>query len=231
MAPVQTQTTTLPAYHTSQPLVLTGRISKPPTRSTRNTNNNTSKPLLSYSPQIPTAHPDIPISLLRNKLLLTCRPYIPSSLAHDAQTDGIYSRASHWITSRSLAASRHGKAKRYFVLHTDDFTFQQVSSAWEARVCAAGSRPIDAGNGVVVFVKERREWEAVMRGYRRQGKRAGELVRTKEKEVERRWREMWRGKCNSGGGEEGVGLAKEGGQGPMWYLVKSGVERIRRGEA
>jgi hypothetical protein len=95
-------------------------------------------------------------------------------------------------------------------------------------VCSQGSRGIDAGNGVVVFVKERREWEAVMRGYRRQGKRAGELVRTREKDVEKRWRDMWRGRCGFGREAEG---GKEGGQGPMWVLVKSGVERIRKGEA
>jgi hypothetical protein len=39
---------------------------------------------------------------------------------------------------------------------------------------------------------------------------------------------MWRGRCGFGSEAEG---GKEGGQGPMWVLVKSGVERIRRGEA
>lgn len=225
MAPVQTQTIT--AHQFSHPItVLSGRVSKPATRTTTRTSTAPNKSLLSYSPQIPASHPDIPISLLRNKLLLTCRPYIPSKLVHSALSDGIYSRASHWITPLSLAASRHGKSKRYYVLHTEDFSLQQVSSAWEARVCSNGSRGIDAGNGVVIFVRERREWMSFMRGYRRQGKRAGELMRCKEKDVERGWREKWRGRCGLD-----VEERKEGGQGPYWVLVRSGVERIRKGEA
>ncbi|OAK93812.1 hypothetical protein IQ06DRAFT_91784 [Phaeosphaeriaceae sp. SRC1lsM3a] len=232
MAPVQTQTAT--AHHFPNPIaVLSSRVTKPPqTRSKRNTTANTStsgtstnKSLLSYSPQIPSPHPDIPISLLRNKLLLTCRQYIPSRLLTPAFTDGIYVRATHWITSSSLAASRGGKAKRYYVLHTEDFSLQQVSSAWEARVCSGGSKSIDAGNGVSLFVKERREWVAFMRGYKRGARGAGELMRGKERENERRWREGWRARW----GLDSDG--KEGGQGPMWVVVKSGVERIKRGEA
>ena len=219
MAPVQTQTMT--DHQFNNPIaVLSGRISKPPARSTR-----TSKPLLSYSPQIPTAHPDINLSLLRNKLLLTCRQYIPSHLLHDALADGIYSRAERWITPSSQTASRCGKKKRYYILHTDSFTLQQVSSAWEARICSA-SQPIDAGNGVVLFVKERTEWDAFMRGYRRQGKRAGQLMRLKEKDTERAWRESWKRRC----GCEGEGR-KEVNAGPMWVLVKSAVGKIARGEA
>jgi hypothetical protein len=208
MAPVQTQTIATHQFPTDS-------VSK---RSTR------SKPLLSYSPQIPTAHPDINIPLLRNKLLLICRQYIPSSLLHSALADGLYARASHWITPSSLAACRHGKSKRYYILHTDSFTFQQVGSAWEARICS-GSQPIDAGNGVVLFVKERSEWDAFMRGYRCQGRRVGELMRGRERETERGWREGWRRRC----GVDGKG--REVNAGPMWVLVKSAVGRIARGEA
>ncbi|KAF2824827.1 hypothetical protein CC86DRAFT_296182 [Ophiobolus disseminans] len=215
MAPVQTQTITAHQFP-----VLSGRISKPPARSTR-----TSKPLLSYSPQIPTAHPDINLPLLRNKLLLACRQYVPSHLLHAALADGIYSRAERWITPSSQLASGCGKKKRYYILHACDFTFQQVSSAWEARICS-GSQPIDAGNGVVLFVKERSEWDAFMRGYRRQGKRAGQLMRFVERDTERGWREMWRRRC---GGEEAG--RKEGSAGPMWVLVRSAVAKIGRGEA
>ncbi|KAH4235910.1 hypothetical protein HBI05_138590 [Parastagonospora nodorum] len=157
MAPTQTQTLTSHHEQFSKPITLTGRISKPATRTTTRTPTNPNKSLLSYTPQIPPPHPDIPISLLRNKLLLQCRPYIPSRLLHEALADGLYARATHWITPASLTASRHGKHKRYFVLHTSDFSLQQVGSAWEARVCA-NSRGIDAGNGVTLFVRERSEW-------------------------------------------------------------------------
>ncbi|KAH3996135.1 hypothetical protein HBI38_186880 [Parastagonospora nodorum] len=163
MAPTQTQTLTSHHEQFSKPITLTGRISKPATRTTTRTPTNPNKSLLSYTPQIPPPHPDIPISLLRNKLLLQCRPYIPSRLLHEALADGLYARATHWITPASLTASRHGKHKRYFVLHTSDFSLQQVGSAWEARVCA-NSRGIDAGNGVTLFVRERSEWVSFVRG-------------------------------------------------------------------
>lgn len=87
----------------------------------------------------------------------------------------------------------------------------------------ANSRGIDAGNGVVLFVRERSEWVAFLRGYKRQGRRAGVLVREGEREVERKQREGWRGRC-------GVGEGK-GGEGAYWVLVRGAVERIRRGEA
>ncbi|KAH7082282.1 hypothetical protein FB567DRAFT_530941 [Paraphoma chrysanthemicola] len=222
MAPIQTQTMT--AHQFSNPMiVISGRISKTQGRSTR----TGSKALLSYTPQIPTEHPDINLSLLRNKLLLQCRQYIPSHMLHDALADGIYSRAERWITPSSQAASRFGKKKRYYVLHTESFKLQQVGSAWEARVCSA-SQSIDAGNGVVLFVKERPEWDAFMRGYRRQGKRAGQLMRLKEKDMERSWREKWKTTC---GFESGAHPLKEVNAGPMWVLVKTAVGRIVKGEA
>jgi hypothetical protein len=223
MAPVQTQTIT--PHQFKNPITViraSGRISKPPARSTRTQNRS----LLSQTPQIPAAHPDINITLLRNKLLLQCRAYIPSSLLHEALADGIYSRAQRWITPSSQCASKLGKRKRYYVLQTSDFTFTSMGSAWEARILSGGSQPIDAGNGVTVFVKERKEWDAFMAGYRRQGKRAGQLERLRQKDTERGWREMWRVKC---GMEESGG--KEGGAGPMWVLVKSAVGRIVKGEA
>ncbi|KAF1842968.1 uncharacterized protein K460DRAFT_367887 [Cucurbitaria berberidis CBS 394.84] len=225
MAPVQTQTIT--PHQFSNPLTVirvSGRVSKPPARSTR-----TSKPLLSHSPQIPTAHPDINLTLLRNKLLLTCRQYLPSDLLHEALADGIYSRAERWITPRSQSASKYGKKKRYYVLHTSTFTFQSSGSAWEARILSGGSQPIDAGNGVVVFVKERSEWDAFLRGYRRQGKRAGQLMRLKQKDTERVWRDAWKRKC--GMDEVAAAGKKEVNAGPMWVLVKSAIARIVRGEA
>ncbi|KAF9690783.1 hypothetical protein EKO04_011079 [Ascochyta lentis] len=232
MASVQTQTMSAPHTFTT---VLRGhggqnnQMPKPSTRSTR-----ASKPLLAYSPNIAPAHPDINMTLLRNKLILTCRHYIPSALLHEAVADGIWSSASRWITPSSQAASKYGKRKRYYVLHTDSFTFQPVSSAWEARI-VADSAPIDAGNGVVIFVKERREWTAFMRGYRRQGKRgAGQLLKEKQQSVERGWKEEWKRKCGlSGEGDSpGKGSAKrEVNAGPMWVLVKSAVGRIVRGEA
>ena len=100
----------------------------------------------------------------------------------------------------------------------------------------ADSAPIDAGNGVVIFVKERREWTAFMRGYRRQGKRgAGQLLKEKQQNVERAWKDEWKRKCglsSEGGGSPGKGSAKrEINAGPMWVLVKSAVGRIVRGEA
>lgn len=206
------------------------QLPKPSTRSTR-----ASKPLLAYSPNIAPAHPDINMTLLRNKLILTCRHYIPSALLHEAVADGIWSSASRWITPSSQTASKYGKRKRYYVLHTDSFTFQPVSSAWEARI-VADSAPIDAGNGVVIFVKERKEWTAFMRGYRRQGKRgAGQLLKEKQQSVERGWKEEWKRKCGlSGEGVDspGKGTAKrEINAGPMWVLVKSAVGRIVRAEA
>ena len=174
------------------------------------------------------------MTLLRNKLILTCRSYIPRALLHEAVADGIWSSASRWITPTSQAASKYGKRKRYYVLHTDSFTFQPVSSAWEARI-VADSAPIDAGNGVVIFVKERKEWTAFMRGYRRQGKRsAGQLLKEKQQSVERGWKDEWKRKCGlSGEGDSpGKGSAKrEVNAGPMWVLVKSAVGRIVRGEA
>ncbi|KAJ8116964.1 hypothetical protein OPT61_g1728 [Boeremia exigua] len=207
----------------------TASIQKPSTRSTR-----ASKPLLAYSPNIVPAHPDINMTLLRNKLILTCRNYIPKPLLHEAVADGIWSSASRWITPASQVASKYGKRKRYYVLHTDGFTFQPVSSAWEARI-VADSAPIDAGNGVVIFVKERREWIAFMRGYRRQGKRgAGQLLKEKQQSVERGWKEEWKRKCGLGGEGEspGKGSAKrEVNAGPMWVLVKSAVGRIAKDEA
>ena len=186
MAPVQTQTMT--SHQFDNPVTViraSGRISKPPARSTRTQN----KALLSHSPQIPTAHPDINITLLRNKLLLQCRRYLPSDLLHEALADGIYSRATHWITPCSSAASKFGKRKRYYVLDSSTFTFQSLGSAWEARILSGGSQPIDAGNGVIIFVKERKEWDAFMAGYRRQGKRAGQLMKHKQKDTERGWRD------------------------------------------
>lgn len=221
MAPVQTQTIT---PHQFPVIRVSGRISKPPpARSTR-----TSKPLLSHSPQIPTVHPDINLALLRNKLILTCRQYLRSDLLHEALADGLYSRAERWITPSSQSASRLGKKKRYYVLDTSTFTFQSTGSAWEARILSGGSQPIDAGNGVVVFVKERSEWDAFLRGYRRQGKRAGQLMRLKQKDTERVWRDAWKRKC---GMEELLEGKKEVNAGPMWVLVKSAVARIVRGEA
>lgn len=92
----------------------------------------------------------------------------------------------------------------------------------------SGSQGIDAGNGVVVFVKERGEWEAFMRGYRRGGRRVGELLGGREREVERGWREGWKVKC---GIDAGNGNLKEVNAGPMWVLVKGAVGRICRGEA
>ena len=83
----------------------------------------------------------------------------------------------------------------------------------------------------MLFVKERSEWDAFMRGYRRQGKRAGQLMRLKEKDTERAWREKWKRRC---GFDEGVGGGrnlKEVNAGPMWVLVKSAVGRIVKGEA
>lgn len=232
MASVQTQTMSAPHTFTT---VLRGhggqsQLPKPSTRSTR-----ASKPLLAYSPNIAPAHPDINMTLLRNKLILTCRHYIPSALLHEAVADGIWSSASRWITPSSQTASKYGKRKRYYVLHTDSFTFQPVSSAWEARI-VADSAPIDAGNGVVIFVKERKEWTAFMRGYRRQGKRgAGQLLKEKQQSVERGWKEEWKRKCGlsgEGGDSPGKGTAKrEINAGPMWVLVKSAVGRIVRGEA
>jgi hypothetical protein len=182
--------------------------------------------LLSHSPQIPTAHPDINITLLRNKLLLQCRQYASSDLLHEALADGIYSRAERWITPSSQAASKFGKRKRYYVLDTTSFTLESMGSAWEARILSGGSQPIDAGNGVVVFVKERREWDAFLAGYRRQGKRAGQLMRLKQKDTERGWREAWKRKCGMEEGEK-----KEVNAGPMWVLVKSAVAKIVKGEA
>lgn len=94
----------------------------------------------------------------------------------------------------------------------------------------SSSQPIDAGNGVVLFVKERSEWDAFMRGYRRQGKRAGQLMRLVERDTEKGWREMWKRRC----GFEGDGLGnvkKEVNAGPMWVLVKSAVGKIVKGEA
>lgn len=232
MAPVQTQTYSKTAFNDNNenPIAVirvSGRVSKPPARSTR-----TSKPLLSYTPQVPSAHPDIDMTLLRNKLLLTCRQYLPSALLHAALTDGIYSRAQRWITPSSQSASKLGKRKRYYVLCASDFSFQSIGSAWEARILSGGSQPIDAGNGVVVFVKERSEWHAFLTGYRRQGKRAGQLMRLKQKDTERGWREAWKRTCGVVVEGEGVGgTKKEVNAGPMWVLVKSAVARIVRGEA
>lgn len=223
MAPVQTQTIT--PHQFSNPIAVirvSGRVSKPAARTTR-----TSKPLLSYTPQVPTAHPDINLTLLRNKLLLTCRAYLPSALLHEALADGIYSRAERWITPTSQSASKQGKRKRYYVLHTSTFTFESMGSAWEARILSGGSQPIDAGNGVVIFVKERKEWDAFLTGYRRQGKRAGQLMRLKQKDTERGWREAWKRKCGVDDGE----AKKEVNAGPMYVLVKSAVARIVKGEA
>jgi hypothetical protein len=223
MAPVQTQTITPHQFNNPVTVIrASGRISKPPARSTRTQN----KSLLSQTPQIPAAHPDINITLLRNKLLLQCRQYIPSELLHEALADGIYSRAERWITPSSQTASKFGKRKRYYVLQSSDFTFQSIGSAWEARILSGGSQPIDAGNGVVVFVKERSEWNAFMAGYRRQGKRAGQLMRLKQKDTERGWRDAWKKKC----GMEDLG-GKEVNAGPMFVLVKSAVAKIVRGEA
>jgi hypothetical protein len=230
MASVQTQTMSAPHTFTT---VLRGHsttpLAKPSTRSTR-----ASKPLLAYSPNIAPAHPDINMTLLRNKLILTCRNYIPRALLHEAVADGIWSSASRWITPSSQTASKFGKRKRYYVLHTDSFTFQPVSSAWEARI-VADSAPIDAGNGVVIFVKERKEWTAFMRGYRRQGKRgAGQLLKEKQQSVERGWKDEWKRKCGlvGEGSESPKGSAKrEVNAGPMWVLVKSAVGKIVRGEA
>ncbi|KAF2850115.1 hypothetical protein T440DRAFT_468806 [Plenodomus tracheiphilus IPT5] len=223
MAPVQTQIIT--PHQFSNPVAVirvSGRVSKPPARTTR-----TSKPLLSYNPQVPTAHPDINITLLRNKLLLTCRQYIPSALLHEALADGIYSRAERWITPSSQHASKLGKRKRYYVLETSDFTFKSIGSAWEARIISGGSQPMDAGNGVVIFVKERSEWDAFLTGYRRQGKRAGQLMRLKQKDTERVWRDAWKRKC----GMDDLDGKKEVNAGPMWVLVKSAIAKIVRGEA
>ena len=214
MAPVQTQTMT--THHFDNPVTViraSGRISRPPARSTRTQN----KALLSHSPQVPTAHPDINITLLRNKLLLQCRRYLPSDLLHEALADGIYSRATHWITPCSSAASKFGKRKRYYVLDSSTFEFQSLGSAWEARILSGGSQPIDAGNGVV---------KAFMAGYRRQGKRAGQLMKLKQKDTERDWRNAWKRKC---GMDEGGG--KEVNAGPMWVLVKSAIVKIVKGEA
>lgn len=223
MAPVQTQTMT--PHQFSNPVAVirvSGRVSNPAGRATR-----ASKPLLSYNPQVPTAHPDINMTLLRNKLLLTCRRYIPSELLHEALADGIYSRAERWITPSSQQASKLGKRKRYYVLETSDFTFKSMGSAWEARIDSRGSQPIDAGNGVIIFVKERSEWDAFLTGYRRQGKRAGQLMRLKQKDTERVWRDAWKRKC----GMDDLDGKKEVNAGPMWVLVKSAVAKIVRGEA
>jgi hypothetical protein len=80
-----------------------------------------------------------------------------------------------------------------------------------------------------LFVKERSEWEAFMRGYRWQGRRAGELMKGREREIERGWRDGWRRRC--GVDSEGGMRVKEVNAGPMWVLVKSAVARIVRGEA
>ena len=223
MAPTQTLTSHHGQYN--KPITLTGHISKPATRTTTRTTTrpptNPNKSLLAYTPQIPPPHPDIPISLLRNKLLLQCRPYIPPSQLHAALADGLYARATHWLTPASLSASRHGKHKRYFILDASDFALQAVGSAWEARV-GARSRGIEAGNGVVLFVRERSEWVSFVRGYARQGKRAGVLGCERERAVERGEREAWRGRC---------GVREGGRDGAYWVLVRGAVERIKRGEA
>ncbi|OAL52956.1 hypothetical protein IQ07DRAFT_347096 [Pyrenochaeta sp. DS3sAY3a] len=224
MEPVQIQTITPHTFSNPHTVLrMSPRNSTPVPRTTR----TSKKTLLSHSPQIPTAHPDIKLHLLRNKLLLTCRQYVASSIVADALVDGIYSRAEHWITPSSQAASKFGKSKRYYVLETSTFTFQGAASAWEARVESGGSQPIDAGNGVVIFVKERKEWDAFLKGYRRQGKRAGQLLKLKQKETEKVWKDQWRKKCGMPEGE----AKREVNAGPMWVLVKSAVLRIVKGEA
>lgn len=224
MEPVQIQSITPHSFSNPQTVLrMSSRNSKPVPRSTR----TSSKTLLSHSPQIPTAHPEIKMHLLRNKLLLTCRQYVPSSLVAEALVDGIYSSAERWVTPSSQAASKFGKSKRYYVLETSTFTFQGVASAWEARIESGGSQPIDAGNGVVIFVKERKEWDAFLKGYRRQGKRAGQLLKLKQKETEKVWKDQWRMKCGMPEGD----AKREVNAGPMWVLVKSAVLRIVKGEA
>ncbi len=235
MAPVQTQMMSPHHHHQfQQPVaVIRGsrRISKPTAKSARSSNAH--KPLLYDTAQNATAHPDINLTLLRNKLVLTCRRYIPSSLLHEAVADGIYSRAERWITPSSQRASNFGKRKRYYVLHASTFTFQSLGSAWDAKILSGGSRSIDAGNGVVIFVKERREWDAFLRGYRRQGKRAGQLMKLQQKDTERMWREAWKRKCaGDEDGRQGMLVGKlEANAGPMEVLVRSAVARIVRGEA
>ena len=226
MASVQTQTIA-PHHQFDNPVVvLSGRALKPSTRSTR-----ASKPLLAYSPQVPTAHPDINLTLLRNKLILTCRAFIPSALLHEAVADGIWASAERWITPTSQMASKFGKRKRYYVLHTDTWTMQPVGSAWEARI-VAHSQPIDAGNGVVLFVKEMPQWMAFMRGYKRQGRRgAGQLLKAQQANVERQWKEDWKRKCGLMEGDESRGGKRELNAGPMWSLVKAACQRIVRGDA
>lgn len=119
--------------------------------------------------------------------------------------------------------------RRYFVLDTDKWVLEAFGSAWEARVVSGGSKAIDAGNGVRIWVKENRMWGAFMRGWRR-GERKygrGELgIKGKivlGKEGDGLGREKWRRRC----GLEGEGK----GQGPMWVCVRAGVERILRGDA
>ena len=226
MAAVQTQTITPHDFKKPVPVIRASRrISKPAAKASR---PSTHKPLLYDSAQRAVAHPGVNLTLLRNKLVLTCRRYVPAALLHEAVADGIYSRAERWITPLSQSASNFGKRKRYYVLHASTFTFQSLASAWEARILSGGSRPIDAGNGVVIFVKERREWDAFLRGYRRQGKRAGQLMKLQQKDTEREWREAWKRKC---GVTERMQGKTEVNEGPMQVLVRCAVARILRGEA
>lgn len=92
------------------------------------------------------------------------------------------------------------------------------------------ARGIDAGNGVRIWVKEKREWGAFMKGWRR-GERKygrGELgIKGKMvlgKEGDGLGRDKWRRRC-------GLESEEGQGQGPMWVCVRAGVERILRGEA
>lgn len=201
---------------------VSGRVSRPVGRTTR-----TSKPLPPCNPPAPISHPDININLLRDKLRLTCRKYMAPALLHEALADGLYSRAERWITTASQKASKLGKRKQYYVLETRNFTLHGKASAWEARTASGGSQPIDAGNGVTLFVKERREWNAFLAGYKRQEKRAGVLTKLRQKETEREWREAWKRSC----GMEGVGGKRDMNAGPMWVLVKSVMGKIKQGEA
>ncbi|KAF2875520.1 hypothetical protein BDV95DRAFT_591008 [Massariosphaeria phaeospora] len=105
-----------------------------------------------------TKKPAIDIFVLRAKLITACKASVPAAILHEAQTQLAENPGVKWI-------SNAGEYKRYYILHLKDWHLHQVGTDWEAEAVTK-SKGVDAGNGVRVYVEERVEWRAFVKGFR-----------------------------------------------------------------
>ncbi|PSN68360.1 hypothetical protein BS50DRAFT_676231 [Corynespora cassiicola Philippines] len=177
--------------------------------------------------------PTVDIALLRSKLILASRPYVPKRLLLEANE---YLKANNrpWVDPTNKNSSP-GK-KRFFVLDIKEWTFDRYKSGADAAAAARidEQQYIEAGNGVVLFVKTAREWRHFMRGYHKANRGlCKEWSQTMEesglvpshgpaqiRQVERRWKREFKNRMGS------TNVSRN--EFPMRFVLEKAVKRVLR---